>query len=95
MNKLIAKYIYLLAQKARGEGTRKKIEEMNNTQWLSYSQIKQQQQGKVEEILHYAAKNVRFYRERLKGIKGFKDFEKISILTRRDVRNNLDSLISE
>ncbi len=95
MNKLIAKYIYLLAQKARGEGTRKKIEEMNNTQWLPYSQIKQQQQEKVEEILHYAAKNVPFYRERLKGIKGFKDFAKISILTRRDVRNNLDSLISE
>jgi phenylacetate-CoA ligase len=95
MNKLLAKYIYLLAQKARGEETTKKIEEMKKTQWLPYSQIKQQQQEKVEEILQYAARNVPFYRERLKGIKGFQDFEKIRVLTREDVRNNLDSLISE
>lgn len=92
MDKTTAKFIYSVAQRARGEKVFAKLAQLNKNQWLSRSQIERQQRNRLEEILHYCAENIPFYRERLKEAK---EFEKIPLLSSEEVRENLDSMISK
>lgn len=95
MNKSLAKGIYYLAQRVRKEGTADKLGELNKMQWLSLSQIKQQQQERLDAIIQYAAENVPFYRKRFERVSTLEDFGKIPVLTREEVRSNIGSLLSE
>ena len=95
MNKSLAKGIYYLAQRVRKEGTADKLGELNKMQWLSSSQIKQQQQERLDAIIQYAAENVPFYRKRFERVSTLEDFGKIPVLTREEVRSNIGSLLSE
>ena len=95
MNNAIARQMYFLAQKLRGENTPDKLEELKRIQWLSPPKIRLQQQQMIEKIIKYATEHVSLYRERLRGIKGYEEFERIPLLTRKEVMTNLDSLISE
>jgi phenylacetate-CoA ligase len=87
--------IYFLAQRLRGEDTPEKLAELDRMQWLQRGQIELQQRQMVEDTLRYAAEHVPFYRKRLRGIRGFGQLGRARVLTREEVMNHVDSLISE
>lgn len=80
---------------------KKCIEELEHNQWLSQNEIRQIQWNKLKIILEHAYKNVPYYRQLFKRhnilpehIEDETDFRKIPILTKKDIRDNLEDLIA-
>ena len=80
---------------------RNKINELKRNQLLSPDALKELNWTKRKKIVEYAYEKVPYYYNRFKK-EGFHpsdlnspdDFEKIPLLTRKDIKNNLDELIS-
>lgn len=69
--------------------------------WLSSADLKKLQLQRLRDLLSYADANVPFYHQRFKkanfnpnDVKSLEDICKIPVLTKADVQNNFDSLIS-
>jgi len=80
---------------------KKCIEEFEHNQWLSQNEIRQIQWNKLKIILKHAYKNVPYYQQLFKRhnilpehIEDETDFRKIPILTKKDIRDNLEDLIA-
>ena len=78
------------------------VEKLMASQFLSEDELREKQWNGIAKIIHHAGENNRFYRERFKrlglvpgDIKDFDDFRKISILTKDDIRENRENLISD
>jgi len=73
---------------------------MQSEMW-SACEIEAYQNEKMKQLISHAYSTVPFYRDRMKSLKltpidfnTIKDLQKLPILTKEDVRNNLDRLIS-
>lgn len=84
-----------------GQETHRHLEELERTQWLSFEQLRVMQFAKLQQVVKHAYEHVPYYRELYKrldihpeDIKTGADFERLPFLTREDVNNNLDALIS-
>lgn len=84
-----------------GLETRRHLRELERTQWLSRSELEAWQLEKIQRLVKCAYENVPYYRERYQGedihpedIKSLQDFQALPFLTREDVNNQLDALVS-
>ena len=75
--------------------------ELEHTQWLSRSELESWQLARIQRLLKYSYEHVPFYRERYRregiqpeDIKSLADFRALPSLTREDVNNHLDELVS-
>lgn len=74
---------------------------LEKSQWWSQEELKEYQKEKLIALLHYVYENIPYYRGILKTMKlmpgdfvSLDDLSKLPILTKEDVMNNLDKLIS-
>lgn len=80
----------------------KRVKELRKLQWKGLEEIEAIQERKLIEIIKYAYKNVPFYRK-IYSEQGFNidhlnsklDIENLPVVTKNDLRNNLDLFISE
>lgn len=80
----------------------KSLRELSKSQWLPENESKKRQWIKVLSILNYAYKNCRYYRDlfdscNITPSKNLKrsEFEKIPILSKKDIKDNLEKLKSD
>lgn len=78
------------------------LNKLNKSQYFSPEVIRENQWQKIMEIIDYAYNNNAFYHDHFKNahihpedIKSWDDFTNIPILTKDDIRNNLDNMISD
>ena len=83
-----------------GAHRRQYLRELNESQWLDSQTLRSRQWSRLREMVAYAFKNCSYYRERF-AIGGFdgnlsnwSDFQRLPILTKQDIRNSGDSLLS-
>lgn len=84
-----------------GLETRRNLRELEHKQWLSRPELEAWQLKKVQQLVGYVYEHVPYYRERYqredihpKDIKSLPDFQALPFLTREDVNNHLDALVS-
>jgi phenylacetate-CoA ligase len=84
-----------------GLETQRHLRELERTQWLSRPELEARQLGKLQQVVKYACEHVPYYRERYRredihpeDVKSLKDFQALPFLTREDVNNHLDALVS-
>ena len=80
---------------------RRCLKELERSQWLSREVLEKIQLKKIQRLVTYAFENVPFYRERYRregiypqDIKSLKDFQSLPFLTRADVQNHREDLVS-
>ncbi len=85
-----------------GKETQRYLKEFRSTQWLTGEQIRDLQLKKLQRLLKYAYQNVPYYNRQFhslrinpEDIRSFKDFEQLPFLTRDEINNNLDDLVSQ
>lgn len=78
------------------------LKELQKSQWLSESELKQNQWKKLNAVLNYAYDNCEYYHQKFKQfqiilekIDKESDINKIPILTKKDIQTHGDSLISK
>lgn len=97
MNKLSLSFFDFL----KGRKTLSFFKEFQRTQSMSIAEIEEYQLKKLKKMLYHASKTVPFYQERFKEV-GFsiddlnsiKDLEKIPALTRSDLQNEWERIVS-
>ncbi len=67
---------------------------LKRTQYDSPEVVRQRQLAKLREIASHARATVPFYRDLPGDIRSFDDFQKIPILTKQDIRDRFDDLLS-
>ena len=74
---------------------------LQESQWWSKKQLEEYQMEQLTELLNHAYKNVPYYRRvfgerglKPKDFRGFDDLKKIPILTKDDIRKNLNELVA-
>lgn len=103
MNKFFAKYfIYQPVQFLRGERVLKYLSELEKTQWLSTDELNQLSFQKAMSVVREAYNNVPFYKKRFDAckikpddIKSINDWKYIPFLTKEDIQNHKDELLSQ
>jgi len=80
---------------------RRNMHELELSQWFSRSELEAIQLKKIQRLVAYAYEHVPFYRQRYQSegihpqdIKNLEDFQTIPFLTRDDVNNNQETLVS-
>jgi phenylacetate-CoA ligase len=75
---------------------------LSRSQYFSEAQLRAEQWSRLQRLLRYVYEHNRFYRARFDGegitpddIKSFSDFAHLPLLTKADIRNNLDALVSD
>jgi phenylacetate-CoA ligase len=84
-----------------GLAVRRKLRELERTQWFSREELEMWQLARIQKLLKYAYDCVPYYRnlyQRLdihpEDIKTLQDFQSLPFLTKEDVNSNWDALIS-
>lgn len=84
-----------------GEPFRKKLDFLKQSEWWSESEIETYQQEQLQEIIEHAYHHVPYYRNLMEelnlepeDIRKKEDLKKLPKLTKEDVRQNIDQLIS-
>jgi len=84
-----------------GPETRRHLRELERTQWLARYELEREQLARLKALVAYAYEQVPYYRElyrrngvRPEAIRSFRDFQQVPFLTKEEVNNNLNSLIS-
>ena len=102
IREVIVRHIgFPVAEKLKGWPVSKYLRELERSQWLSPEEITKLQNEKLAEITRYAYDTVPFYK-RLFNDRGMKpsdvqtidDLPRLPILTKEDMRKNLDDLVS-
>lgn len=76
------------------------LRELSASQWLDLETLRQRQWERVCEMVGYAFKHCPYYQERLAGggfdgmLREWSGFRRLPILTKLDIRENVDGLIS-
>jgi len=76
------------------------LRELSASQWLDPETLRQRQWEHVREMVGYAFKHCPYYQERLAGggfdgmLREWSGFRRLPILTKQDIRENVDRLIS-
>lgn len=97
-----ARYImYPVLEIYRRRDTLKHLKELEKTQWLSADEIKKIQWKKLKSLLAHAYTNVPFYHHVFKAlnmtpkdISTPEDFRKLPLLSKEDIRTNLNDMLS-
>jgi phenylacetate-CoA ligase len=101
-SKMLTKFGYPLIQLQYPmlNSTIKNLEILNKTQWLSLSEIEHFQNQRLQLLITHAYENVPYYHKIFNSlalkptdIKNFSDLNKLPILTKEIIRNNLPDLI--
>lgn len=102
MNLSIAYIIYALNEKILGRYTLRCYEGLKKMQWYSAHEIKESQFNKLKNLLIHAYNYVGYYKEAFDKTRfdpvnmiSFDDFQKIPILTKENIRNNINKFISK
>jgi len=81
---------------------RRYLHDLDKTQWLSRSELEALQLAKIQRLLQHAYEHVPYYRERYRragihpqDIHSLKDFQALPFLTKENVNNQMDQLVSE
>ncbi|MDX9850394.1 MAG: hypothetical protein RBT01_07815 [Anaerolineaceae bacterium] len=91
-----------LYEKTTGRKILSRLNELNQTQWLSYDELLTYQQKKLHKVVEYAYQNVSYYERIFKQI-GFhpndlhkdpESFSELPILTKAIIRENFNELIT-
>jgi phenylacetate-CoA ligase len=97
MKKFIAQRFFFLKK-----GLNEKINELKKTEYFSEEEIINYQERKLEKLINHSYKNVPYYRDiffeyRLtpNDIRTIKDLQKLPILGKEDVQNNVERLKAE
>ncbi len=84
-----------------GLSRRGNLGELERTQWLSGPELEKVRFERIRKVVRYAFENVPYYHERYKregihpeDIKTYSDFEALPFLTKEDVGNHLNDLVS-
>jgi phenylacetate-CoA ligase len=84
-----------------GLKTRRKIQQLEATQWMSRSELEAWQFERLQQVVAYAYEHVPFYREKYQqagvhpeDIKRLEDFQALPFLTKEDVKQRRDELLS-
>lgn len=98
---IVKKIIYPVHESLVGRNTMKFLRELEKSQWLSSSEIKELQFRKLKNLLIHAYTNVPYYKRRfdnmriaIDDIKSINDIGKLPLLSREDIRGNLEELIA-
>jgi phenylacetate-CoA ligase len=76
------------------------LRELSTSQWLDAETLCQQQWRRAREAVEYAFRHCPYYQERFAGagfegtLCGWRDFQRLPLLTKRDIRANGDRLLS-
>jgi len=84
-----------------GREIRRSLHELERSQWVPRSELETMQLKKLQRLVSYAYEHVPFYRQRYQrediypqDITSLKDFQALPFLTRDDVINHLEDLVS-
>jgi phenylacetate-CoA ligase len=95
IDRKIAKLLFVLGGKITGDNVEKHLQHLNVTQWYKKDDLDKLQWRKLKRLIVHAYKNCPFYRERFdsvglipEDVKSKKDFEKIPLLTKEDLKEN-------
>ena len=101
VNQKLARLIFGLSQHIRGIKALDYVEEFEKTQWLPAQEMQKIQWQKVKTILEHAYLNVPYYRKKFteagithQDINTPHDLLKIPLLTKDDIRENFNDLLS-
>ncbi len=102
MNQKLAKLVYLLTARIRREDVLGVLKQLEGSQWHSTEHLLDVQWEKFKNILQYAYDEFPYYRERCAkagiepgDIKTRDDLQAIPILTKGEIRQNFDALVSK
>ena len=91
--------LYYLKNRSPLLGYWKRLEE---TQWFGLAELEEIQWKRLQKLYSFLWKHNRFYRARFqdvglheKGLQSPEDIQKIPILTKKEIRDNVDAMISE
>lgn len=94
-------FIYPMYYFRNKDNRLKRLAEVEKTLVLDRKSIEEIQLNKLVKIIEYAYNNTQYYRQLLdnagvspSSIKSFKDVESIPVLTKKDIQENTDSMIS-
>lgn len=102
--KILRNIIYPIRQirRPKDERTFEVLGLLENSQWWSRSELERFQQKRLQALLKHAYENVpyhhKIFREfelKPQDIKSIDDLQKLPILTKEDIRNNLDDLTTK
>lgn len=98
---IVKKIIYPLHEFLVGRNTMKFLGELEKSQWLSLPEIKELQLRNLKNLLKHAYVNVPYYKRnfdeigiKVDDIKSLYDIVKLPLLSRENIRNNLENLIA-
>jgi phenylacetate-CoA ligase len=84
-----------------GFTTRKLLREMERSQWLTREELDSRRLARIQGLVEYAYQNIPYYHQLYKNldiypedIKSLKDFQTLPYITKEDVVNHLDELVS-
>jgi phenylacetate-CoA ligase len=95
MNRYFAKYIvYYPLQIIHGEFINKYLNELERTQWYSEEEIREIQLNKIKKLIHYAFRNVPFYKRAMtlrkiapEDFNNFDDLKHFPIVYKKDIQD--------
>jgi phenylacetate-CoA ligase len=99
----VSRYLFVpLSDRLRRINAEQLSKYVRNSQYYSEVKVRENQLQDLQRLLHYVYNHNAFYRQRFQqieavpdDIKSFSDFLKFPILTREDIRDNLNNMISD
>jgi phenylacetate-CoA ligase len=100
--KFVAQFLYPLDVKRRGSHELEKLKQLEATQWWEPDRLHDLRLGQLLKLLNHAGHHVPFYQKRFADagfdplrVKDFDDLRKLPILTKSDIQNHREQLISD
>lgn len=94
MNRTVAKYLFLVLERARGERVDRYLPELERNQHLPTTQIRALQREKLNSLLAYITRKNSYFREKYSGIDAMRDFSDLPFLTKPELRENYKRLVT-
>lgn len=97
----LSKYVFFpLWEIKDGAHRRQYLRELSASQWLDASTLRQRQWERARETVEYAFKHCRYYQKSFTDagfdgtLRNWEDFQRLPLLTKRNIRENTDELLS-
>lgn len=97
----VSKHVFFpLLEMKDGSHRRQYLQQLSASQWLDRDTLYERQWERAREAVKYAYKHCPYYRERLAAIgsdgslRNWEQFKRLPLLTKRDIRENIDRLLS-
>lgn len=97
----LSKYVFFpLWEIKDGAHRRRYLRELSASQWCDPEQLQRRQWERVRETVEYAYRHCAYYKVRYAGLgfdgglRGWEDFRRLPLLAKRDIRGNVEQLLS-